>query len=73
VASEAAWAATLAAHKPGDAVPVIFEQRGVQRTARLTFAADPRLEAVTFESVGQQPTAKEKAFRASWLASRAGK
>jgi len=73
VASEAAWTAALAAHKPGDTVPVVFEQRGMQRTARLTFAADPRLEAVTFESVGQQPTAKEEAFRASWLASRAGK
>lgn len=73
VPSDAAWDAIAAAHKPGDVVPIIFESRGTTRTAQVAFAADPRLEAVTFESVGQQPTAAEMKFRMSWLGSRAGK
>ncbi len=73
VPSDAAWEAIAAAHKPGDVVPIIFESRGTTRTAQVAFAADPQLEAVTFESVGQQPTAAEMKFRMSWLGSRAGK
>jgi predicted metalloprotease with PDZ domain len=70
--SDDAWDAILSAHKPGDVVPIRFEQRGETRQARVTFAANPRLEAVTFESVGQQPSAAEKAFRDAWLGSKAG-
>jgi S1-C subfamily serine protease len=73
VSSQDAWDAIVSSHKPGDVVPVEFEQRGARRQAQVTLSADPQLEAVTFESVGQQPSAAEKAFRDAWLGSRAGK
>ena len=71
VSSQDAWDAILSSHKPGDVVPIAFEQRGEARRAQLTLAADPQLEAVTFESVGQQPSAAEKAFRDAWLGTKA--
>ncbi len=73
ITSDSAWDAAGAAHRPGDTVPIVFDQLGVTRHGHITFAADPRLEAVTFESVGQTLTDAERAFRASWLGSKAGK
>jgi predicted metalloprotease with PDZ domain len=73
VASDSAWRESLASRKPGETVDLVFEERGQRRTASVTIAADPELEAVTFESVGQQLTDAERAFRAAWLGSRAGK
>jgi predicted metalloprotease with PDZ domain len=72
LSSSSAWDTILATHKPGDVVVIEFEQRGQARQARVTVAADPQLEAVTFESVGQTPTTAEKAFREAWLGSKAG-
>jgi predicted metalloprotease with PDZ domain len=73
VTSDSTWRAAIASHKAGDVAEVVFEERGQRRTASITVAADPELEAVTFESVGQQLTDAERAFRAAWLGSRAGK
>lgn len=72
VTSAATWDAALASHKAGETVPISFEQRGTARLAPLTLVADPELEAVTFESVGQRPTPAEVQFRSAWLGSRAG-
>ncbi|HRX18841.1 MAG TPA: PDZ domain-containing protein [Gemmatimonadales bacterium] len=63
--------AVEAAHRPGDVVTVVFEQRGTERTARLTLVADPRLEAVALEATGGTLTPAQAAFRADWLRSRA--
>jgi predicted metalloprotease with PDZ domain len=71
VSSPDGWSAMLSSHKPGDVVSIEFEQRGETRQARIMLAADPQLEAVTFESVGQQPSATETAFRNAWLGTKA--
>ncbi len=72
VAAEADVAAVLAAHAPGDAIAITFEQRGRTGSATLTLAEDPTLEVVTFETAGRPVTDEIRAFRAAWLGSRAG-
>ncbi len=71
LASMDVWRAMLKSHKPGDTAELVVDQRGATRTLRVAFAADPRLEAVPFEAVGQPLTDKERAFRADWLGSKA--
>jgi predicted metalloprotease with PDZ domain len=56
-----------ARHRPGDAVEVVFEQRGRRRTARITFVEDERIELVPYESAGMTVTDAMRAFRAAWL------
>ncbi|MDE3156364.1 MAG: M61 family metallopeptidase [Acidobacteriota bacterium] len=66
--SERALASVLAAHKPGDRVPVMFVHRDGQKvSATIALAADPRLEIVPVEKTGKTLTAAEQAFRESWL------
>ena len=57
----------LAGHRPGDTVEIVYEQRGATRPARLTLAADPRLEAVPFEAAGRPLDAETLRFREAWL------
>lgn len=64
--------AVLAAHAPGDAVEIRYEQRGRERTATLRLAEDPRLEVVTFERAGRPVTDEIRRFRDAWLGSKAG-
>ena len=61
------WTAAVAAAKPGDAVEVQFMQRGVARTATLTFAADPSFRLVRAEADGGSITPVQQAFRDAWL------
>lgn len=67
VSSNAELSAILAAHKPGDSVPLVFESRGSTINTTLTFAANPRIEIVPFEASGETVTDAVRAFRASWL------
>jgi predicted metalloprotease with PDZ domain len=60
----------LERHKPGDTVAIEFEQRGVQKSAQVTFLEDPQLEVVAFETINQELTAEMKKLRAQWLGSR---
>ena len=73
VAASSAQAVTdlLADAASGDEVTVTFEQRGAVKTARVVLAADPTLELVTFEAVGRLVTDETRAFRESWLGSKA--
>lgn len=71
VSSQAALAAIEARHRPGDAVRVVFVQRGEEVTATLTFGQDPRLQVVPLENDGGTLTADQRRFRDAWLASRA--
>lgn len=64
--------AVLAAHAPGDAVEIRYEQRGRKHTATLRLAEDPRLEVVTFERAGRPVSAEIRRFREAWLGSKAG-
>ena len=61
--------AVLEKHKPGDTVAIEFEQRGVRKSAPLTFLEDPQLEVVSFESLNREVTAEMKKLRSDWLGS----
>ncbi|MEP9400194.1 M61 family peptidase [Sphingomonas sp. VNH70] len=63
----AGWNAALGALKPGVAVPIRYRSRGSERTATLTPLPDPALTIVRGETVGQTPTAAQRAFRTAWL------
>ena len=71
ITGQADIAAVEAAHRPGDAVTVVYRQRGEERTATLTFGHDARLRAVPVEADGGTLTEAQRAFREAWLASRA--
>jgi predicted metalloprotease with PDZ domain len=63
-------AAIVGARKVGDAVTIRFEQRGRERSARLTLAEDERLEVVPYEKAGKPVTEAMRRFRTDWLSSR---
>ena len=71
VVSAEAVAAILSAHRPGDTLRVELAHRGERRTATLVAAESPYLEVVTYEKAGRPVTAAVRAFRESWLGSRA--
>ncbi len=64
-------AAALAGTAPGDAATLVFEQRGVVKTARVALADDPTLELVTFEAAGRPVTDAVRELREAWLGSKA--
>lgn len=64
--------AVLERHKPGDTVAIEFEQRGVKKSAQVTFLEDPQLEVVPFEKLNQEVTEEMKKLRAQWLNSLIG-
>lgn len=68
---EQAFAAAVEGKRPGDAVEIVFEQRGERRTASVPLMADPGVEAVPFEAAGRTLTAAQRRFRAEWLGSKA--
>lgn len=61
------WERALGRYEPGEAATIHFVQRGVERSARIVFAADPELEIVTYEKAGLQPSELKLAFRSDWL------
>ena len=67
------WAAVLAAHGPGDEVPLVFRRRGREVRATLRLAADPAIEVVPIEAAGGTLGEAERAFRSAWLESRVGR
>ncbi|MDQ3521317.1 MAG: PDZ domain-containing protein [Gemmatimonadota bacterium] len=71
VASSAEVQAIIAARRPGDSLPIEWEQRGETRRANLVLAEDPQLEVVTFEKAGRPVSPAMQQFRSQWLASRA--
>ena len=65
--SQADWDRALAAAKPGDTVPIRFNQRGREQTAAMTLVADPSIELVRVETTGGTLTQEQQAFRDAWL------
>jgi predicted metalloprotease with PDZ domain len=61
----------LAAHKPGDVVPVEYHTRAGLRTTQVTLTEDPTLEVVPYETAKRPVTKAMKKFRAEWLSSKA--
>ena len=69
VTTQAGWRQLLAAHRPGDAVPVVWLQRGVQREGTLTLGTSPAITIETYEQAGLPVSEAQRAFRAGWLGS----
>ena len=61
------WNAVLASHQPGDAVPLVYESRGLTVRTTISFAQNPRVEIVTLEEAGEAVSDQVRAFRMSWL------
>ena len=57
--------------RPGDAIAITFEQRGVRSTATVRVREDATLEAVLYEDAGMEVTDAMRQFRAAWLAPKA--
>ncbi len=71
VASAADAQAAIDALEPGEAVAVRFVQNGEIRTTTLTLTENPVVEVVPFETLGREVTDDVRAFRQSWLGSKA--
>ena len=64
-----AWTVLLDRHVPGDRLPIIYRGRTGERQAVLTLTADPKMEIVANEKIGQPLTAVQRRFRDNWLGS----
>jgi len=62
----------LAGHRAGETVRMDVAQRGTRREIGVTLVENPEMEVVTYESAGMPVTGAMRAFRQSWLGSRAG-
>ena len=67
IEDRSSWNNAVGRYQPGDTVSIRFRQRGVEKTAELTFEEDPELEVVTYESAGLEVTDSMREFRAAWL------
>jgi predicted metalloprotease with PDZ domain len=67
IESPAQWEHALERYEPGDTATIRFIQRGVERSAEITFDEDNELEVVTYESVDMDVNDEQLAFRKSWL------
>jgi hypothetical protein len=61
----------VAARKPGEPLPVIYERRGARISTALKLGDDPRLELVPIEEAGQGLSEAQRRFREAWLSSAA--
>ena len=66
------WNKAVGRYAPGDTATIHFLQRGVERTAEITFSEDPTLEVVSYESAGMDVSSSQLAFRNDWLGSEGG-
>jgi predicted metalloprotease with PDZ domain len=65
------WDRAVSRHEPGDTAEIVFVRLGETMSAEITFAEDPALEVVTFESQDRRLSRSQRRFREAWLASRA--
>jgi len=61
----------LASHKPGDKLDVIYNSLGKEHNGKITLAANPAWEVLTYEQAGKELTDQMKTFRQNWLGSKA--
>lgn len=67
IESPAQWEHALERYEPGETATIRFIQRGIERSAEITFAEDNELEVVTYESAELNVSDEQLAFRKSWL------
>ena len=70
VVADSGLASTIAGHQPGETLNVWFEGRAGRQESRITVAANPAVQVVTFEAAGRTPTAAQLAFRQAWISSK---
>ncbi|MBB4636256.1 M61 family metallopeptidase [Longimicrobium terrae] len=73
VANAAALRTLLQGRQAGDRLQVEVVSRGTTRTVAMALVENPALEAVPYEAAGMTLTPEMRAFRESWLGSRAGR
>jgi predicted metalloprotease with PDZ domain len=61
------WDHAMGRYEPGDIATIRYIQRGIERTAELTFDEDTELEVVTYESAGMNTRRAQRRFRRNWL------
>ena len=67
VRSEKRWDNAMGRFEPGETATIYFVQRGIERSAEITFAEDPQLEVVTYEAADMELSDAQQAFRTDWL------
>lgn len=67
IASPADWSRATDSLAPGASMELVFNQRGRERRATITAAADPTLEIVRTEATGAPLTPAQRRFRRAWL------
>jgi predicted metalloprotease with PDZ domain len=67
IESPGQWDHAIRRYEPGETATIRFIQRGIERTAELTFEEDKTLEVVTYESADMDVSRTQLAFRRSWL------
>lgn len=70
LSSAAQLPAILKKHKPGDEINLVYQQRGVQKTAKVRLQEDATLEVIPAEKAGGKLSAAAKTLRDSWLSSK---
>ena len=61
------WDTAIKRYEPGDTATIRYIQRGVEKSAELTFEEDPTVEVVTYESVDRELSNEQRRFREAWL------
>jgi len=69
ITSSRRWDRAVGRYEPGGSATIQYIQRGVSRSATITFVEDPRLEVVTYESANRDISEEQLAFRSAWLGS----
>jgi len=69
VSSQQHWINALERYEPGETATIHYIQRGIERTAGITFVEDPLLQVVTLESMGEDLGSDASRFREAWLGS----
>lgn len=61
----------LTSHEPGDVLEVTYNSLSKQHSGKITLAANPAWEVLTYEQAGKELTDQMKTFRQNWLGSKA--
>jgi predicted metalloprotease with PDZ domain len=67
ITGQGRWDSAIRRYEPGDTAVIRYIQRGVERSAEITFEEDRRVEVVSFESADLEVSDAQLAFREAWL------
>ncbi|MDC1437086.1 M61 family peptidase [Gammaproteobacteria bacterium] len=67
IESQEQWGNAISRYEPGDTATISYLQRGIARSAEITFIEDFELEVVTYETANMEISSEQLTFRRSWL------